>query len=530
MKVNVREDDKRWASPGGAESCTANPVRQWLDANASQRAEKSFIESIDQNRTLTYGEMALLTNQISRYLSERGIGANDRVTLLANNSLEHLIVYFAVLAHGAVICTVNVETNIAYLGELMCALKPRLIVDDRTLDLDLPQIEGCARLALGQWCGEHSTGLFADLASLSTAVPKVLPVRDDDDACIYFTSGTSDRPKGVVLSQKELFANVEPAADAFAVTQQDRILDFRSFNWASAQILSALVPLSRGATLVLARKFSQSNYFYWIRDYGVTIAAGNPTVINMMLNRPSPLRGKDLVTLRFITSSSAPLLTEEWERFEAIYDVRIAQGYGSSETGWIAGSNERTRRIGSVGKPLAYHALKIVDAEGNALGAGEIGYVELGGETARQYRYLAFDGSLCTHATGRIRTGDLGYLDEAGYLYLSGREKELIIRGGVNIAPLEIDGVLLSHDAVAEAATIGVPDPIWGEEVLSFVVLKPGTDTTPQALLDHAGARLPAHKAPKAIILRDSLPKTARGKLDRRAIAAAWGKADPGAF
>lgn len=530
MEANVREGNRQSATLGDTDLGATNKARQWLDTNAHRLADRPFVESIDQQRILTHGEMALLANQISNYLTRCGIGANDRVALLANNSVEHLIVYLAVLAHGAVICTINVEANIAYLSELMRTLKPRLIIDERELGLDLPQMENCERLALGQWCGEQSTGLFAELFRLPACVPNVPAGSEGDDACIYFTSGTSDRPKGVILSQKELFDNVEPVAEAFGITERDRILDFRSFNWASAQILSALVPLSRGATLVLARKFSQSNYFPWIRDYGATIATGNPTIINMMLNRPSPLRGQDMPALRFITSSSAPLLVDEWQRFEDTYQIRIAQGYGSSETGWISGSNERTRRIGSVGKPLTYHALKIVNAKGRELDAGRIGYVELGGEAVRQYRYLSFDGSICSHAAGRIRTGDLGYLDEAGYLYLTGREKELIIRGGVNIAPVEIDGVLLGHAGVAEAATIGVPDPIWGEEVLSFVVLKLGVDATPEELLDHASTHLPAYKAPKAIILRDSLPKTARGKLDRKAIADAWVKVDVGAF
>jgi acyl-CoA synthetase (AMP-forming)/AMP-acid ligase II len=126
------------------------------------------------------------------------------------------------------------------------------------------------------------------------------------------------------------------------------------------------------------------------------------------------------------------------------------------------------------------------------------------------------------HATGRFRTGDLGYLDADGYLFITGRERDLIIRGGVNIAPIEIDGVLLQRDEVAEAATIGVPDPIYGDEVVSCVVLAPGTNVTEAALLAHCGATLPAFKAPKQILFRDALPKTERGKIDRKALIADW--------
>lgn len=504
-----------------------NKVRHLIASNAARMADKTFIESIGQNQAISFRELAQLADRVSSFLSKRGIGVNDRVALLSNNSIEHIIIYLAVIAHGAVICTINVESNITYMGDLLRALDPRLIIDDRELGINLPQLENCERVELGNWQNGKSTGFFAQLSQISEE--ELSPSMDSctgGDACIYFTSGTSDRPKGVILSQSELFDNIDPVAEAFRITERDRILDFRSFNWASAQILSALAPLSRGATLILASKFSQSNYLDWIRDCKVTIAAGNPTIINMMLNRPSPLRGTDLPTLRFITSSSAPLIVDEWLRFEEMYQIRVAQGYGSSETGWIAASNESTRRIGSVGKPFAYHDLKIVGEDGDPMESGRVGRVELGGESHREYRYLSFDGSVCSHATGRILTGDFGYLDKDGFLFLTGREKELIIRGGVNISPVEIDGILLRHESIAEVATVGVPDPIWGEEVVGFVVLKQGADESPESILQYAQSHLPVHKSPKTIVLKESLQKTARGKLDRKAIAEEWSSAN----
>lgn len=504
------------ASAGGA-----NRVRAWLDANAARFPGKPFIESIAQKRIVTHGEMAALAGRISHYLAARGIGANDRVALLSGNSVEHLAVYLSVLAHGATICTVNVEMNHAYLGDLMKALDPCLIIDEEALDLDLPAGDW-PRIPLGEW-RETPTGFFAEIQDLP-AEPVAAVGSEDDDACIYFTSGTSDRPKGVILTARELLDNVEPVTRAFAITEADRILEFRSFNWGSAQILSALAPLARGASLILARKFSQSHFLEWIRDTRATIAAGNPTIVNMMLNRESELTGADLPGLRFITSSSAPLLVDEWKRFEERFAIKIAQGYGSSETGWIAGSNEETRRMGSVGQPLAYLELAVVDNEGKPLPAGEIGHIEMGNLAGRHYRYLALDGTIHSHATGRIRTGDLGYLDEDGYLTVTGREKDLIIRGGVNIAPLEIDAILRRHPDVAEAATIGVPDPIWGEEVVAFVALKPAASATAEELIDYARSKLPHAKSPKAIVLRDALPKNERGKMDRKAMAAEWGR------
>ena len=158
----------------------------------------------------------------------------------------------------------------------------------------------------------------------------------DDDAVILFTSGTSAQPKGVVLNYREHLGNIDPTADGFGITADDRVYDFRSFNWASAQLLGALVPVNRGATLVMAEKFSASRFFQHVRDHRVTVAAGNPTTINILLNTEGNAHRDNLPSLRFITSSSAPLTIEEWRRFEERFGIPIAQGYGSSETGWIA--------------------------------------------------------------------------------------------------------------------------------------------------------------------------------------------------
>jgi acyl-coenzyme A synthetase/AMP-(fatty) acid ligase len=325
-----------------------------------------------------------------------------------------------------------------------------------------------------------------------------------------------------VLSYREQIGNIEPMIRGFGIDGGDRVYDYRSFNWASAQLLGVLGPLACGATLVMAKKFSASRFFDDVRRHGVTVAAGNPTVINMLLNSPAPPDARAAPTLRFMTSSSAPLMPEEWRRFERRFGVAVAQGYGSSETAWIAVNPGRDRRFGSVGRPLAYHRLAIVDAAGRGLPAGETGAVEIGGWEDNAYRYLGDDGVARVASRGRMRTGDIGYLDGDGFLHLTGREKELIIRGGVNISPVEIDGVLMQCAGVAEAATVGVPDAVWGEEVVSYVVLRPGF--APADILRFCAARLPEFKAPKEIVARDDLPKSERGKLDRKALVAQWSR------
>ncbi|MCZ6605592.1 MAG: class I adenylate-forming enzyme family protein, partial [Alphaproteobacteria bacterium] len=339
-------------------------MRTWIADNARRHGHKIFVHSIDQNKAITYAQLYEITNRLSGFLAQSGIAPNDRVALLADNSIEHLIIYFGVMAHGATICTLHVEMNGADLADTLGGLRPVMVFYERRVGVE--QLAGHDRETwkeLGEWQPNGGTGFFAALASCDA---DAAPPRADrsDDACIYFTSGTTAKPKGVVLTFGELLDNVAPTAEAFGMTPADTILDFRSYNWASAQILSGLAPLSKGATVAMARRFSQSRFFGWLDAYKATIAAGNPTILKMLEKRTDLPLTANLSSLRFITSSSAPLMIEDLGRFEEKFDIPIAQGYGTSETGWIAGSNESTRRPGSVGRPLAYHKLKIVDEHG----------------------------------------------------------------------------------------------------------------------------------------------------------------------
>ena len=282
-------------------------------------------------------------------------------------------------------------------------------------------------------------------------------------------------------------------------------------------------PLCRGATLILGRKFSRSRFFDHIRQHGATIATGNPTTVGILLNGERA-GGAGSADAALHDSSSAPLMVDEWRRFEERFGIRVSQGYGCSEIGWIAAQPGEQRRIGTVGRPHAYHRLAIVGAEGRALKAGETGAVELGGLPDNAYRTLADDGSIRVDCHGRMKTGDLGFLDDEGYLHLTGRAKDLIIRGGVNISPLEIDGVLMQRPEVIEACTVGVPDKVYGEEVVAYVVLRPGAALGADDILRHCADALPAFKAPKQIVLSDELPKTERGKLDRKALVERWSR------
>lgn len=501
----------------------ADSLRRWLEDNNRRSPDKVFIHSIEQDKSITYGQMHDLSIGIGRYLQDRGFKANDRVALLSNNSLEHLAVYIGVMTYGATACTIHVEMNEVYFEEILKAVDARIVLYQAGLGIERhkDRVPG-DWIELGDWAPDDGTGFFAQLPAATVGETPATPVTRGDVASIFYTSGTATRPKGVVCTFAELLDNVEPTAESFGVTADDRILDYRSFNWMSAQVLSALGPLCRGATLLLARKFSVSQFFDWVRDHKATIAVGNPTVINMLINRPTEITTADIPDLRFVTSSSAPLLPEQWKSFEDLYGIPVCQGYGASETGWIAGSHENNVRMGTVGKPHPYQNVTVVDADGNPLPSGETGAIELGSDPDMEYRYLADDGAVRVNAKGRIRTGDIGVIDEDGYLRVTGRVKDLIIRGGINISPLEVDDVVLQHEDVAEAATVGVPDDIYGEAVVVYVAPKDGATISADDIIAHCASRLPQTKMPKQVIFRDALPKTGRGKMDRNALAEEW--------
>ncbi len=487
-------------------------VAGWIATGAARHPGKPFLIGVEDGRIVTYAGLRDLTARIGAALAARGIGRDDRVALLADNSPEHLATYLGTLAAGATICTIHVEMNARHFAAILPSLSPRLVLCEAGQGLEAEvHAAGAPCVALDRF--------FADLPAASDAQKAVPSARPTDDGVITFTSGTTARPKGIVLAYREMLGNGAAIGDAYGFGADDILYDYRSYNWASAQLL-LLATLSKGATLAMRRRFSRSHFFADIARLGATIAAGNPTVVNMLLQGDDPPVA--VPSLRFMTSSSAPLLEDEWRRFEARFGVTIVQGYGTSETGWIAASTVADRRFGTVGRPLPYQRLAIVDADGRALSAGETGLVEVGAFDANPYRHIGDDGLVATHATERVRTGDLGVLDADGYLRLTGRARELIIRGGVNVSPVEIDNLLVGMEGVADAATIGVPDPIYGEEVVSYVVPAAGATLAASDLLAHCAATLPAAKAPKRIFLCPSLPRNDRGKLDRNALLDRW--------
>jgi acyl-CoA synthetase (AMP-forming)/AMP-acid ligase II len=498
-------------------------IRSVLSARAARMPDKVFVHAIDQGRDLTYGQLWRLGNRIAQALAARGIGVNDRVLMLSENSVEFVAVFLGVIRAGATIATANVEMNRAHLAEIVRAVAPRLILRQDGLGLEeLCAGAGVEPLALGEWREEGgSTGFFAELERFD-AEADIDPVCGPGDfAVIFYTSGTEAKPKGVLQTHWAVWHNFDAVADAVELGEDDRVLDCRSYTWLSAQNMSLGAPLFRGATVWMAKHFSRSRYFDWVKAYRITMGVSVPTILNMFLNEPVPVHGRDLPHLRFLMTSSAPMLPEQWRRFEDTYGILVCQSAGCSEGGLMCSHRGARRRIGTIGEPLKYQQIRLLDPTGNEVPRGQPGEMVVSGPM-RSWGYLHWDGRLEKLPDSGHRTGDLAAMDEHGHIRIVGRLKDQIIRGGVNISPVEVDNVLAEHPDIEDAAAVGVPHQIYGEEVVAYVVPRDGARLTADAVRAHCAVKLAFFKQPKEVFFTDSLPKNERGKLDRKSLAARW--------
>ncbi|MDE0334344.1 MAG: class I adenylate-forming enzyme family protein, partial [Defluviicoccus sp.] len=432
-----------------------------------------------------------------------------RILVLSENGLEQLALFFACLASGIAYCTINVEVNARHIPEMADRLDPRLVVwgnPDDAIDL-----------------GRESISLETLFEAASSRPTAALPeIGEDGVAVIGFTSGTAAAPKGMIHNHGNYFWIADQTIDMWKLGPADRVLEYRSFSWPSTHMLTVIPMLATGGTILFARHFSHSRFFDWIADYRPTMAIGVPTVVNMLLDGTDSAPAEAFSGVRFMSSSTAPLMVSQHERFERTYGIELMQLYGMSEGGVVAGNHVGERRIGSVGPPGLYQNLRIVRGDGGPAAPREVGEIEIGG-AQNASAYLLEGGEVVPIRGTRFKTGDLGYLDGDGFLHIAGRAKDVIIRGGVNIAPLEIDNVLTRHADVSEAATIGVPDPIYGEAVVAYVAPRAGVRLSSLELERHCGELLPDFKRPREIFVRDSLPKNVSGKIDRAALRAEWG-------
>ena len=496
--------------------CGGNAYKDWSDiieGNACNLANKICIESINQDRRISFGEMDVYCNRISGFLRERRITAGDRVALIGRNTIETLVLYFAVLKYGAIVNPIFFEESEENFYRIINMVRPKIIFYDSDLRFDTTRFTSSDWIRFSErgMAGPADEDFFAQLKTYD-AVSKGLATRKEDVCVIVYTSGTTEIPKGIHISREGLFYMVDEIADRTGMTGEDRVLEYRAYNWASVQLLTVLSCMLKGATLFLARKFSRRHFPDWLKKHRITISSGVPAAINMLVAEPVALRRDDVPWLKYITSSSAPLSVESHLRFEELYGIPIQQMMGMSEAGWMAGNPPNRRKIGSVGLPMKYKKIHFLNDRGEVCAPGEVGEMIVRGKSMGLC-YSKDDGGTERFPEQGFPTGDLGYRDEEGYIYITGRKKDLIIRGGINISPMEITSRVMEHPAISEAATVGVPDSIYGEEVVCCVVTKPEARVSAKERLDHCRTSLPDFKIPKKIVFVEALPKNQRGKV-----------------
>jgi long-chain acyl-CoA synthetase len=338
-------------------------------------------------------------------------------------------------------------------------------------------------------------------------VPDVADRAEDDTAVILYTSGTTGTPKGAELTHLNLARNAEIATALFSLTEQDVVLGalplFHSFGQTCA--LNACVRV--GGLLTLLPRFDADKALQIIERDRVTVFEGVPTMYAGMLH--SPLAGQtDTSTLRLCASGGAAMPVEIMRAFEEKFGCIILEGYGLSETSPVASFNhpDRPRKPGSIGTPIQGTEMKVIADDGADVPAGEVGEIVIRGHNVMKGYWGRPEATTETMRDGWFRTGDMARVDEDGYFFIVDRKKDMIIRGGFNVYPREIEEVLYEHPAVAEAAVLGVPHAELGEEIAAVVALKPGREAEPDELRDFVKEQVAAYKYPRRVVLVDELP------------------------
>ncbi|MBT5838932.1 MAG: acyl--CoA ligase [Rhodospirillaceae bacterium] len=501
-------------------------IRAVLNENLGRFPDKTALYDLDQDKSASYAQLHEVANRTARYLQKLGIEKGDRVALLADENLEKLLIWMGIWRLGAVVCPLNIEINAGHICELLQTIEPKLTLWHS--DIDGPAMTECVGgivMRFDGWDAGYSANdgeeFFSQLASVDAAPEVETENGAEDISCIFCTSGTTSKPKSVVYNHMAYWLNGLNTIDFLGLTSDDRTLEYRSFGWNSAQVLSLMPWIVTGLSMHFAKRFSHSRFFDWIKAHDITFAAGVPTVVNMLLNEPLGISADDIPSLRRMTCSTAPLSPEQWQKFETMYGVTLLQLYGMSEAGWICGNRHNRRRMGTVGPPAKHQQFQIVDGDGNPCPPDAEGEVTVGGPQTAIF-VITPEGDWEDQRAAPMRTGDLAIMDEDGFVTVTGRTKDLIIRGGVNIAPLEIDNVLLKSEKISEAGTIGVPDNIYGEEVVCYVVAKPGQALSEDEVLAHCAGILPEFKCPKHATIVKELPKSDRGKIRRDDLKDMW--------
>lgn len=343
-------------------------------------------------------------------------------------------------------------------------------------------------------------------------------LQDDDTAVILYTSGTTGKPKGAMLTHRNLYSNAADVADYLGYTENDRVIATLPMFHVFCLTVALNAPIVSGATILVMPRFSPKEVFQVAAEQKATVFAGVPTMYNFLYQYPEG-RVEDLQTLRLCVSGGASMPVALLENFEKKFNVMVSEGYGLSEASPVTCFNplDRPRKAGSIGTNILNVENKVVNELGEEVPAGMVGELIVRGPNVMKGYYKMPEETAAAIRGGWLYTGDLARMDEEGYFYIVDRKKDLVIVGGYNVYPREVEEVLYAHEGVNEAIAIGVPDDNQGEVVQAFVVLK-DQSVTAEELIHYCSLHLAKYKVPAAIEFLDELPKNTTGKILRRAL------------
>jgi malonyl-CoA/methylmalonyl-CoA synthetase len=468
----------------------------------------------DDGRSIAYGDMLARSAQLAHALRHLGVEPGDRVAVQVEKSPECVFLYLACLRAGAIFLPLNTAYTLTELGYFFGDAEPRLIVCDPERASDIAQLaraSGAVTVALGR----NGEGSLTDHAAQQPTDFDDVARGPDDLAAILYTSGTTGRSKGAMLSHENLASNARVLVDQWRFTDDDVLIHALPIFHTHGLFVATNVTLMAGASMLFEQKFDASRVVALLPR--ATVLMGVPTFYTRLLQQDG-LDAQAARNIRLFISGSAPLLAETHKTWRALTGHAILERYGMTETNMnTSNPYEGERRAGTVGFPLPGVSLRITDPDsGAALAQGKVGMIEVKGPNVFSgYWRMPEKTKAEFRGDGFFITGDLGIIDADGYVHIVGRGKDLIISGGYNIYPKEIESEIDALAGVAESAVIGVAHPDFGEGVTAVVVREPASQITGAEIVGAIAGQLAKYKHPKQVIFVDELPRNTMGKVQK---------------
>lgn len=496
---------------------------QIISRQVAVRPEAVYLKDAESDAQITYEQLLLSCLTIGRLLAEKGVRSGDTVSVVMPNGVNTMRLLLAGMYCGVIVNPVNLLSQPDQMSYVLAHSDCKLVLTSPDWSERVKGIVTGIDRPIDVWvldpmASTHASGLSdyrSDDAEMSLRLETT--VTDVSPALLMYTSGTTGRPKGVVLTQGQLLHNAQAIVQEHDLTESDRVLAVLPLYHINAFVVTMLAPLVAGGSLALTAKFSAGRFWSQVANNNCSWINLVPTMISYLLEGERPQHTFPR-PVKFCRSASASLPPAHLSGFEAMFGIGVIETMGLTETAAPSFSNPLDpvkRKLGSVGCASGCEAM-VVDADLKPVTDGVIGEVLIRGQNVMQGYYKNPDATAASFtASGWLRTGDLGYRDADGFFFITGRLKELIIKGGENIAPREIDEALLKHPDVLDAAAVGVPDKHYGQEIMACVMIRPGGTVTLADLTVFCEQTLGKFKTPKQIYIVDELPRGPSGKVQR---------------